>query len=148
MIYTIEKANLISEQLRRFTSGYAHHIAGQFANIDFWFDEVKASIKTIDEYNDRFNKIREEQKKWVEAHGTVVFEFCPYCGGKCEFANGKPSPPVRISSNELKEARKELIDSAYFFLIRCYRIGLLDENLLEIKCKEIGTSVESSDLEK
>lgn len=148
MIYTIEKATLISEQLRRFTSGYAHHITGQFANIDFWLDEVKASIKTIDDYNDRFNKIREEQKKWVEAHGTVVFDYCPYCGGKCEFANGKPSPPVRISSHELKQTKKELIDAAYFFLVRCCRIGLLDENLLEIKCKEIGTGVEPSDLEK
>jgi hypothetical protein len=28
-MYTIEKADLISEQLRRFTSGFAHHIAGQ-----------------------------------------------------------------------------------------------------------------------
>lgn len=28
MIYTIEKANMVAEQLRRFTSGYAHHVVG------------------------------------------------------------------------------------------------------------------------
>jgi hypothetical protein len=35
MIYTIEKANLISEQLRKFTTGYTHHVVGQFSNIEF-----------------------------------------------------------------------------------------------------------------
>jgi len=62
MIYTIEKANLISEQLRRFTDGYAHHVAGQFGNIAFWLHEVHESIKTIDEYNKRFNEMRDGQK--------------------------------------------------------------------------------------
>jgi len=148
MIYTIEKANLISEQLRKFTSGYAHHVAGQFANIDFWLHEVKESIKTIDEYNKRFNNIRDEQKKWVDSHGTKVYGYCHICGGKCELADGNPSPPLRMSHNELKEARKQLVDSTYFFLLRCYRIRLLNKNILEAKCKEIGTSIDLSDLEK
>ena len=150
MIYTIEKADLISEQLRRFTSGYAHHIAGQFANIDFWLHEVQESIKTIDEYNKRFNNMRDNQKKWVDSHGTVVHDYCPICGGKCEFDNDdfSPSPPVRTSDNDLKEARKKLVDSTYFFLLRCYRMRLLNINALETKCKEIGTSIAPSDLEK
>ncbi len=148
MIYTIEKANLISKHLRRFTSGYAHHVAGQFANIDFWLHEVQQSIKTIDEYNKRFNNIRDEQKKWVDSHGTVVCDYCPICGGKCELSNGNPSPPVRVSSNELKATRKELVDSTYFFLLRCYRMRLLNKNILEKKCKEIGTSIDPSELEK
>ena len=150
MIYTIEKANLISEQLRRFTNGYAHHVAGQFANIDFWLHEVQESIKTIDEYNKRFNNIRDGQKKWVDSHGTIVSDYCPYCGGKCELSNEnrKPSPPERTSSNELQATRKELVDSTYFFLLRCYRMGLLNKNTLEAKCKETGTSIDPSDLEK
>jgi hypothetical protein len=148
LIYTIEKANLISEQLRRFTSGYAHHVAGQFANIDFWLHEVQESIKTIDDYNKRFNNIRDEQKKWVDAHGTIVYDYCPHCGGKCELSNGIPSLPVRVPSNELQETRKKLVDSTYFFLLRCYRMSLLDKNALETNCKEIGTSIDPSDIEK
>ncbi|MCW3093731.1 MAG: hypothetical protein JWP81_4800 [Ferruginibacter sp.] len=150
MMYTVEKANLISEQLRRFTTGYAHHVAGQFANIEFWLHEVQESIKTIDEYNKRFNNIRDEQKKWIDAHGTVVYDYCSICGEKCELSegNGNPPPPVRASSNELKAVRKELIDSTYFFLLRCYRMRLLTKNMLEIKCEEIGTSIDPSDLEK
>ncbi|HET9279481.1 MAG TPA: hypothetical protein VFN95_14900, partial [Flavitalea sp.] len=113
MIYTIEKANLISEQLRRFTNGYAHHVAGQFANIDFWLHEVQESIKTVDEYNKRFNNIRDGQKKWVESHGTIVYDYCPHCGGKCELNDGNRKPPLpeRVSSNELLATRKELVDS-------------------------------------
>jgi hypothetical protein len=148
MIYTIEKANLISEQLGRLTTGHAHHVAGQFANIDFWLHEVQESIKAIDQYNKRFNSMRDEQKKWVDAHGTAVYDYCPICDGKCEFADGTPPPPVRTSNNELSVARKKLIDSTYFFLLRCYRMGLLNKVTLEAKCNEIGTSIDPSDLKK
>ncbi|MEO7766807.1 MAG: hypothetical protein ABIS01_05245 [Ferruginibacter sp.] len=151
MIYTIEKANLITEQLKRFTNGYAHYVAGQFANLDFWFNEVQESIKVIDEYHKRFSNIRDEQKQWLEAHGPVVYNYCPICEGRCELDDGNPAfseRPVRASSTELKAARKELVDSAYFFLLRCYRMRLLDKNILETKCAAIGTSIEPSDLKK
>ncbi len=147
MIYTIEKADRISEQLRRFTSGFAHHVAGQFSNIDFWLNEVIEARNSIDLYNSRFNKIKESQKEWMENHGDKIYEsHCPYCGGKCELTNGIPSPPKRTSSSELKNVRKKLIDSAYYFLTRCYRMGLLNNQEIEEKCNLIGTSIEPSDL--
>lgn len=148
MIYTIRKANSVSEQLRKFTTGYAHHVAGQFANIGFWIAEVKVSLKTIDEYNKRFISMRDGQKKWVDFHGTVVFEFCPYCGGKCELSNGKPAPPIRTSSQDLKEARRKLVDSIYYFLLRCFQLKLLDVNTLKNLCDDIGISIELSDIER
>ena len=92
--------------------------------------------------------MRDGQKNWVEAHGTVVHDYCPFCGGKCEFSNGIPSPPTRMPSQELQESRKELVDSAYYFLLRCYRIKLLDEKMLDQKCNNIGTSVDPTDLGK
>jgi hypothetical protein len=147
MIYTIEKANLISEQLRRFTHGYAHHIAGQFENIDFWLTEVKVAMDTIDSYTKRFNKIRNGQKAWVDKHGTIEYDYCEICRGRCEFDNdGTPSLPKRTSYHELKTTRKELVDNTYHLLIRFYKIGLLDQAELESKCSIIGTSVEPSDL--
>jgi len=57
MIYTIEKANLISEQLRKFESGYAHHVAGHFSNINFWINEVIEGLETIDNYKKRYDSI-------------------------------------------------------------------------------------------
>ena len=148
MIYTIEKANLVSKQLRRFTSGYSHHVAGQFTNIDFWMSEVKEAIKIIDEYHQRFDKMRDEQSQWIYSHGTRVYGYCPACGGKCEFDNGTPSPPRKVNKDDLKEARKELVDATYFFLARCFRMKLLDKNALQLKCDEIGTGIDPQDLEK
>ena len=57
MNYTIERAYLISEQLRKFTDSYAHMVAGQFANIDFWIIETVGAIRAIDEHNVRFEKM-------------------------------------------------------------------------------------------
>lgn len=148
MIYTIEKANLLANQLNRFATSYAHHLAGQFANVEFWLDETEAALKTIDEYNKRFLRLRDAQKEWVENHGTVVYEYCPHCGGRCEFADGTPSPPVRYSSQELKTVRRNLVESFREFLLRCYRAGHLDENALEIMFNRVGTSIEPSDLRR
>ncbi len=147
MIYTIEKATLITEQLRRLTSGYAHHVAGQFANLDFWLNEVQEAIKTLDQHRSRFDKMRELQKAWVEDHGTVVHDHCPICRGICEFSDGRPSPPQNRYKNEIIETRRELIDSAYYFLVRCYRLGLLNDQTIKQKCDSIGTSIDPNDLE-
>ena len=83
MIYTIEKAKLVTEQLRKFTTAYTHHVVGQFANIEYWIDEVQVALKAIDEYGKRFTNIRDAQQAWIDAHGTKVYDYCPMCGGKC-----------------------------------------------------------------
>ena len=89
--------------------------------------EVKDAIKIIDEYHQRFDKMRDEQMQWINSHGTRVYDYCPMCGGKCEFDNGTPAPPRRVRKDDLKEARKELVDATYFFLARCYRMKLLEK---------------------
>ena len=44
MIYTVKKANLIGEQLRKFSTSTAWIVVGQFANLDFWMAEVKTAL--------------------------------------------------------------------------------------------------------
>ena len=146
MIFTIEKANLIADQLKKFTTGYTHHVVGQFANIDFWINESIQAIKVIDDHRTRFDSIRKAQKEWVEDHDIIVHDYCPICRGVCEFSNGKPSLPRLRYKNEKSEARRDLIDSTYFFLIRCYRIGLLSSEELKQKCDVIGTGIDLEDL--
>ena len=146
MIYTIEKANMVAEQLRRFTSGYAHYIVGQFANLNFWLNEVKEAQNALDEYRTRFNNMADAQKEWVKNHNTKVYTYCPYCKGKCEFSTGRPSPPRQTSSKDISETRRELVDAIYYFLTRCYRIGLLNDEELKQKCNFIGTSIDPNDL--
>lgn len=146
MIYTFEKSDLITKQLKKFTTAYTHHVVGQYANIDFWINEIVASLKAIDEHKNRFNKLYTAQKNWIEDHGIVIHEFCPICNGKCEFSTGKPRLPVLQFKSERNDFRKELVDAAYFFLLRCFRIGLLTREELKQKCDTIGTSIDPNDL--
>lgn len=148
MIYTIEKADLITTQLRKFTSGYTHHVVGHFANIDFWINEVIEALKVINEHKSRFDNMYNAQKNWIEEHGTVVYDFCPICNGKCELSDGKPKLPELKFTNKKHDTKKNLIDAMYFFLIRCYRIGLLTNEELKSKCDLIGTGIDPNDLKK
>ncbi len=147
MIYTIERANLLAEQFNRFKSSHAHHLAGLYANVDFWLGEVESAFCTIDDYNARFSAIRDAQQTWVETYNTKEYRYCPICGGRCEFADGTPEPPRRTSNSELKASRLELKEAAREFLLRCYRTGLMDETGLKELFNRIGTSVEPSDLD-
>jgi hypothetical protein len=146
LIYTVEKATLLAEQLRRFTTGYGHHLAGQFANIEFWIAEVESALKALDEYGQRFTRMRDAQREWVEGHGTVVNAYCEFCHGKCEFSDGVPTPPVRTADEPLKEARRALSDAGYELLLRCYRQQLLAKEELEALCLRIDSGLDPSDL--
>lgn len=146
MIYTIEKATLLANQLKKFTIMYTHLLAGQFVNIIFWLDEVQGSLKTIEEHGKRFTNMWDAQKEWVKNHGTKVYGYCSICGGKCEFDDGTPRPPRRISNTDLDATRRSLSDAAYEFLLRCFRAGLVDQTMLEKMCNRAGTSLEPSDL--
>ncbi|WP_299768996.1 hypothetical protein [uncultured Dokdonia sp.] len=149
MIYTIEKANLVATQLKKFTTGYGYYVVGQYANIDFWLEEVIAAQRTIDAYKSRFNNMRDAQKEYITKHDVRVSDYCHICGGKCEFSDGNPpspSPPKRMSSAVLDATQKELVNAMYYFLARCYRMGFLNDIQLKQKCDRIGTSIDPSDL--
>ena len=145
MVYSIDRANLLSAQLEKFTTSFAHHIVGQFANVDFWLEEAKHALAVLADYQRRFARMRDAQAAWVQAHQTVVSSFCPHCGGKCEFDPRGPPPPARIPSLELAEARRRLRDAVYGFLLRSHRVGLLDEAALVAACEQVGTSVDVRD---
>ena len=148
MIYTLEKADDLARQLKKFASLHEHHLAGQFANLDFWLDETKDALKTIDDYHERFNRIRDAQERWVREHDVTFYNgYCAICDGVCEFdSGGPPAPPRRTSSKDMKQYRQQLVDAAYYFLLRCYHSGHLDEYELRGLCSSIGTSVDPTQL--
>lgn len=151
MIYTAEKAELVSKQLQKFTTGYAHHLAGQFANLDFWLNEVESALAAIDQHKSRFEKLKDGQQAWVDKHDTLVHpdNYCPRCAGACEFRDGTPKPPrpVRLKSwTEKATARHKLVETTYALLTRYYRMGLLSHDELQAHCDRIGTSIDPGDL--
>lgn len=151
MIYTVERANLITEQLRKFADSYTYMVVGQFANLDFWIDETVHAIRAIDEHNVRFEKMCDAQKKWIEERKVKVPDYCSICNGICELSEQhykKPELPKQRAKSEKKQTKKDLVDAAYYFLIRCYKISLLNEKELKGYCNQLGTSVDLNDLDK
>lgn len=151
MIYTVQRVNLIADQLRKFAEADSWIVVGQFVNLEFWLDEVKTALNAMDEHNLRFDKMYDSQKKWIESHNIHIPDNCGICQGICELGTGtrKPFLPRRSSESKLEktESRKELIDSSYYFLLRCYQLKLLNEEELRLRCKELDTSVDLKDLD-
>ena len=153
-IYTVERAELLTAQLTRFHHGRAHHLAGQFANLEFWMAEVENALATLDGHTSRFERLRDAQAEWVESHNTQVPVhgfFCGICRGKCEFDDGKtqtPPPPKRLATTEKTDARRALVDATYHLLTRFFRMGLLDEAEVRANCDRIGTSIDPADLQR
>lgn len=149
MIYTVERAALITTQLKKFTDSYAFIVAGQFANLDFWIDEVVSAKMALDGHKARFDKMYEAQINWIEKKQVRVPDYCHICNGICELSHErsvKPTLPKNRFSSQKKESRKELIDSAYYFLVRCHKLGLINEKEIKEYCDIIGTSIDPSDL--
>lgn len=145
MAYSIEQAEALTQQLEKFTTSYAHHLVGQFANLDFWLDETNHAVAVLDNYPKRFVAMRDAQREWVDGHQTVV-SGCRICRGTCEFDPRRPTAPTRLPTQELDAARRRLKDAAYKLLLRCYRTGLLGEVALKVACKRVGTSVDLDDI--
>lgn len=143
MSFSSDLGRLIAEQLSRFVTLNRHQLAGQVANLDFWFAEVRHALDVIDGYGRRFEKMRAAQQQHVADHATTQFEL----GG--DLLSASPAPgPRRVPDTELKESRKTLCDAAYRFGVRCCQEGFITESRLREACDELGISVASTDLKR
>lgn len=145
MSYTTEQAELIAVQLERLATGGAHQVAGQSTNLEFWLDESLHAIAVIDDYPRRFRALRHAQTAWVAAHHTTTLH-CPQCVGPCELGPRTPELPVRASSEEMDAARRAVRQGCYRLLLRCHRLGVIDEAALRAACERVGVTVEREDI--
>jgi hypothetical protein len=148
MSYSIKRATLIADQLERLATQNAHQLAGQFANLDFWIAEVIDAIRVIQQYPDRFRRLRDAQVAWVRAHDTKVSGYCPICGGACEFDPRTPDPPLRIRSEELADARAALQRAGRAYLLRLYKAHLLEKDAVRRACDQLDIGVEEEDFHR
>jgi hypothetical protein len=145
MSYSISRATLIAQQLERLATQNAYQLAGQLPNLDFWMQEAEHALATLQDYPDRFRKLRDAQVAWVRAHGTTVSEYCPLCGGTCEFGPKPPDPPHRIRSEEIDEARKLVRLGATRYLVRLYRAGFVNQSDLLRYADRLALPLEPED---
>ena len=148
MAYIIDQADDVASMLEKFTTAHAYQVAGQFANLEFWMGETLHALEALSNYDDRFARMSTAQEMWIGNHNVVVGSYCPMCKGQCEFEPDlkPPRAPTMIPSKARGDAVRRLRDAMYFFLVRCFRMNLIDENALRDVCERVGTSVAALDL--
>ena len=89
-------------------------------------------------YNARFDSMSAAQKSYVSEHQTIVFSTY----------DRKASPPKRVPDRERTDARRQLCESFYRFVVRCHNAGLIDERALLQECARHDISVDKKDLKR
>lgn len=141
MAYSSEIAKTLTVQITKFVTLNRHQLAGHVANLDFCLAEVRHCLDVIDGYDRRFEQMKTGQTKHVSEHGTVEFSLDDPC---C--TQRTAPPPRRVSGAELGEARRNLCDATYRFLVRCFNEGFIQEDLFRRTCGSLDIGVEASDL--
>jgi hypothetical protein len=105
---------------------------------------VRHCLDVLDGYNSRFEQMKAAQMRHAAEHGTLKFRTdVPIW---YEYNAEPPSPPRRVPSSELGEARRHLCDATYRWLIRCYQDGLIGETAVRQTCDSLNIGIEPSDL--
>lgn len=146
MSYSIEKAKLVADQLERLATQNPYQLAGQAASFDFWSAEALQALQAIAGYEKRFKRMRDAQKAWIDAHGSVAYEHCELCGGACELADGTPPQPRRVPSHLLNEAATAVRRALRRYTLRLFRMHLLEEDAVWSLDEKADLHVEPEDL--
>lgn len=145
--YSIARAELIAEQIGRFATQHLHQLAGHHANLAFWLSEAAAAVRSIDEYQQRFQHLRDAQLSWIREHNTQITRYCPICRGGCEFGPQTPERPHRVPAEDLNAARDAVRKSVRKFLVRLYQAGFVSEAELRQAAATVDAPIEAEDLE-
>jgi hypothetical protein len=141
MAYSSDISKTLTDQISKFTTLNRHQLVGHLANLDFWAAEVRHCLEVIDGYGRRFEQMKAAQVNFVADHGTIQFHLDDPCCTRTSAAR-----PRRVPSQELGEARRQLCEAFYRFLVRCFHERLVDEHALRRVCGSLEIGVEIGDL--
>jgi hypothetical protein len=139
--YSTDITTLLTGQLAKFTTLNRHQLVGHVANLEFWVAEVRHCLDVIDGYAARFKRLKSAVVRHLSEHSTTEFDL-----DEPVEINWPAEPPHRVPGSDLKEARRDLCESAYRFLVRCFNEGLIEEATLRKACDGLGVGVEARDL--
>jgi len=145
--YSVARAELIAEQIGRFATQHVHQLAGRHANLGFWISEAVAAVRAIDDYQARFQRLRDSPLSWVRAHDSKITRYCPVCRGACEFGPQTPERPHRVPSEDLSAARTAVRTAVRQFLVRLLHAGFISESDVRREADLVSASLEPEDLE-
>ena len=143
MSYATDIADKLTETLTRFVTLNPHQLAGHAANLDFWLAEVRHAQEVIDGYNDRFEQMKDAQRRYASEKQTIHFatEDRDWHGPP-----ETPGLPKGVPHSKLKESRTALVNAAYGLLLRCYKATFITEDQFRSFAASLGTSVDYQDL--
>jgi hypothetical protein len=145
--YSIARAELIADQMGRFATEHLHQLAGHHANLEFWLAEAASAVRAVDEYQQRFKRMRDAQLAWVGENDTKLPRYCPICRGACEFGPETPGRPHRVPSEELAATRDVVRRAVRQFLVRLFKAGFVSDEEVRRGAHIVGASIEHEDLE-
>lgn len=148
MSYSTDRAAELAQLFERFVSLNAYQLIGHRSNIEFWVTEAAHTLGVLDGYGARFQKMKRAQTQWVKKHDVRVDDFCPFCGGSCEFGPSAPPPPRRVPDDQIDESRRELREGARRFLLRLYETFMLDSAEVCTFGERLGTGFEPEELQR
>jgi hypothetical protein len=141
MSYSADRTKVLVDQLRVFATHSRYQLVGQLAILDFWIGEVQHCLAMIDGNKARFERLKAAEKQYVAERETIRFDL-----DDPSSIQGAVVPTLRWPAKELRDARNELCDAAYRFLLRCYHEGVMDERSLRSTCDSLQLPVDATDL--
>ena len=148
MSYSAEICRTLRETLDRFVTLNPHQLAGHVANLDFWLAEVRHCSDVVEGHRDRFEAMKAAQMRYVDDKHTTEIHFdtvceCPDCSPR-----ERAEPPKRIPKEQLMDSLRNLRDTTYRLLVRCYHAGFIDEARFRQSAESVGTGIDVSDLRR
>jgi hypothetical protein len=110
----------LADVLTRAAGGTKDRLAGYVANFEFWVAEAEHCLALVKEYDERFRRFREAQRKVAESEGPITWDE----------RGGWTPPPDQVGAGsraDRKEARRRVVAAMGKFLARCAKEGLIDE---------------------
>ena len=140
MSFSENLSKVVTDQLTRFVTLNRHQLAGHMANLEFWLDQVRHVLAVIDGYQERFRALKAGQTEYVLQHQTT--NFLP----DDPDIQWTPALPQRVSDQSLREARRNVVDSTYQFLMRLYHDGFIHEARLRSLCRNLNIGIDPLEL--
>lgn len=135
MPYMNDVAESLIETLRTFVTLNRHQLAGNAANIEFWFDETRHCLEVIDGYRRRIEAIKKAQANYVAKHHTVNLDYESIAPAK-----------ANVPDHELKRIRADVVDAAYKFALRSFKEQIIAQAQFRDLTERIGTTIDPADL--
>ena len=143
MAYVTELASLLTKNLERFVTLNDYQLAGHCANLEFWISEVDHCLRVMDGYKTRFETMAYAQADFAKNNYSVDWQTIgPFDDGQT------PKRPIKVPDHERKQARRELEDVCYRFLVRSFNSALIDRPTFDRWTVKLSIGVDEADLKR